>query len=383
MTVTLYPPAIERTTNQTTSAGGTTASHPEAETQVVLAGTPPTEAETHPSGEASGATSVDLPASLKTTDHTTSAGGFHNLRVWADSYADASAHEIVLANRFRQCDPAMYEDQLAAVTHAKKAIKKALLTEYRNAVPQPIRDWQKYHRGIGDHLLARLLGRIGHPRIAEPYHWEGTGTNRKLVADPPYERTVAQLWAYCGHGDPARKKRKGMTADEAFGLGSPDAKMLVWNLAVACMKQVPKVPLDGDGTDQKVDGDHGRLVGAEVHDPSQVRHEAQSTSAGVVILDSQCGFDTHRSDAVERVARGRCEAQKICGDPYLYRHIYELRRLQTHDRTHTTECVRCGPSGRPAPVGSPWSKAHQQADALRIVGKNLLRDLWIVAGQEG
>lgn len=382
MTVTLHPPAIDRSQPNVVTPGETTASHRGVETHSSPAGTPPTTSETQPRAGSSGATFVDPPARSSSTNHLAGAGGFHNLRVWADSYADASAHEIVLANRFRQCDPAMYEDQLAAVTHAKKAIKKALLAEYRNAVPQPIRDWQKYHRGIGDHLLARLLGRIGHPRIAEPYHWEGTGTNRKLVADAPYERTVAQLWAYCGHGDPARRKRKGMTADEAFALGSPDAKMLVWNLAVACMKQVPKVPLDGDGTDQTSGGDQGFIVGAEVHDPSYHPHESQTDLAGVVILDSHARGDTQSPRAVERVAHSGDETHEPGGDPYLYRHIYDLRRLQTHDRTHTNECARCGPSGRPAPVGSPWSKAHQQADALRIVGKNLLRDLWIVAGQE-
>ena len=40
------------------------------------------------------------------------------------------------------------------------------------------------------------------------------------------------------------------------------------------------------------------------------------------------------------------------------------------------ECKRCGPSGRPALPGSPWSDAHRHADALRVTGKEFLRLLW-------
>lgn len=62
-----------------------------------------------------------------------------------------------------------------------------------------------------------------------------------------------------------------------------------------------------------------------------------------------------------------------------YGDIYDLRRLITADRLHATDCVRCGPSGKPALTGSPWSKAHQHADALRIVSKEILRDLWLIS----
>ena len=58
---------------------------------------------------------------------------------------------------------------------------------------------------------------------------------------------------------------------------------------------------------------------------------------------------------------------------------YIDRRKATANRTHETVCVRCGPSGKPAAPGSPWSAAHQQADALRIVSKELLKQLWLAA----
>lgn len=63
----------------------------------------------------------------------------------------------------------------------------------------------------------------------------------------------------------------------------------------------------------------------------------------------------------------------------LYREVYDARKAATEDRAHATDCVRCGPSGKPAPAGSPWSAAHRHADALRITGKAILRDLWVEA----
>jgi hypothetical protein len=60
-----------------------------------------------------------------------------------------------------------------------------------------------------------------------------------------------------------------------------------------------------------------------------------------------------------------------------YRDIYVAAKAATEGKTHTTECVRCGPSGKPAQPGSPWNDGHRHAHALRIVGKELLRDMWL------
>lgn len=62
-----------------------------------------------------------------------------------------------------------------------------------------------------------------------------------------------------------------------------------------------------------------------------------------------------------------------------YRKVYEEARERYKDRTHESSCIRCGPSGAPALPGSPWSLAHQDAAALRLVGKRFLQDLWDVA----
>jgi hypothetical protein len=59
-----------------------------------------------------------------------------------------------------------------------------------------------------------------------------------------------------------------------------------------------------------------------------------------------------------------------------YREVYEKARAQYDGTLHPTLCVRCGPAGSPAPVGSSRSDGHLHAMALRRVAKEVLRDLW-------
>lgn len=261
-------------------------------------------------------------------------GAFDELRVFAECFADAQDVRIKVENRLRSGTiPAdVAADVLASQVHAEKLIGKEMVRAFKKAAPD-VYAWTKDTVGLGESTMARLLGTIGHPVIARPHHWERTdqssiddheglvGPSRVLVADEHYLRNVAKLWAYCGHGDPTRRKRKGMSQDDALALGSPQAKKLVWLLSVACIKQV------GTGTDHVLPGN-------------------QSV-----------------------IARRRSP----------YRDVYDARRLSTADRTHGTDCVRCGPSGNPAQVGTPWSDGHKHADATRIVGKMILKDLWLVA----
>jgi len=245
------------------------------------------------------------------------------LRVWAEMLHDHMTHRIASSNRAERAavDPETYRGHLDALLFTENELAKAMRKCYKRIAPPEIRAWQVETLGMGDHLVARLLGHMGHPVIAHPHHWEGTGAKRVLVADEPYRRTLGQLLQYAGHGAPGRAK-KGASAEDLFALGNPKLKMLVHLLAEAAVKaQVRKFPDAGDD-----------------FDPSS------------------------------RYALGRL------GDVYL------TARKDSAEKVHATDCVRCGPSGRPALVGSPWSKGHQQAHALRIVGKDILRQLWIVGG---
>lgn len=62
-----------------------------------------------------------------------------------------------------------------------------------------------------------------------------------------------------------------------------------------------------------------------------------------------------------------------------YRGVYDAAREQYADAIHHVDCVRCGPSGKPAVAGSPLSPGHQHARALRRISKEILRDLWLEA----
>lgn len=60
-----------------------------------------------------------------------------------------------------------------------------------------------------------------------------------------------------------------------------------------------------------------------------------------------------------------------------YRIIYDSARAKYQNALHPLDCPRCGPSGRPALKGSPLSDGHKHARALRIVSKEILKDLWV------
>ncbi|WP_280393126.1 hypothetical protein [Nocardia wallacei] len=62
-----------------------------------------------------------------------------------------------------------------------------------------------------------------------------------------------------------------------------------------------------------------------------------------------------------------------------YEAVYRQAREKYAAAVHSVECVRCGPKGKPAPVGSALSDGHKHARAVRLVAKEILKDLWIEA----
>lgn len=192
----------------------------------------------------------------------------------------------------------------ALVEMLAKAEHQAVLNLNKLLREHPLGPWIKQQKGVGEKTAARLLAVVG-----DPYLNMQTGEIR----------TVSQLWAYCGHGDPGRRKRKGMTQDELFALGNPTAKKRTWLIATAILKA-------GGGEEKAI----------------VLAPEGPASSASLAAT-------------------------------------YYARKSATEGREHAAECVRCGPSGKPALPGSPWSDAHRHADALRIVGKEFLRQLWLEA----
>jgi hypothetical protein len=251
-----------------------------------------------------------------------STDGWLELRLCADLFDRAQTERISTENIIRtplkggNVDPAFFTEHMNRLTTTEHQSKLMLRRCYKRVVPATIRAWETESTGIGLHLIARLLGRIGTPNIAIVHYWEGTGPTRTLMEEPARPRTIGQLWQLCGHGDPTRRMTKGMTAEQLAAVGNPHCKMIVHLLAESAIKE------PGRKIDELLDG-------------------------------------TAKGDA-----------------SWPYRIVYEHRRLVTVDRLHAGPCVRCGPSGKPALEGTPWSKGHQHGDGLRIVGKELLRDLW-------
>lgn len=255
-----------------------------------------------------------------------SSSGYAALRLLAEMFFDVQEFRKAAENKARSgtVDELIVTPVMQHYEQSEKLLSKALVKCFRQTVPPGVLTWQAEQLGIGEHLLARLLGAIGNPRVAAPKHWEGRGkTKRVLASDPSYERTVSQLWSYCGVGDPSRTLHKGITADELLARGNPRTKALVWNIAAACVKAGVRKDEDCDDSDGY-----------------DLKHRTGMSNYGALYLD---------------------------------------RRGQTIERVHAAECVRCGPAGNAAQPGTPWSPAHQHADALRIVGKEVLRDLWRAA----
>lgn len=226
--------------------------------------------------------------------------GWTELRIRAENFHDAQEARITVNNRADRggVDKAEYLPQIEATRSAEEAWKKFLLQQYRRTVPEHIRAWQAETPGVGEHTLARLLGHIGHPVFTTPHRWEGSGKDRMLLELEPMERRVSDLWSYCGHGDPTRKRRKGMTSEDAAKTGNPKAKVALRLLAYQAVRQIGGM-----------------------------------NKAGVTMPRSP------------------------------YRDVYEKRKAITAERA-SWEGTR---------------DAHRHEDALRIVGKEILRDLWKVA----
>ncbi len=251
----------------------------------------------------------------------TNPGSYAELRMWAEAFTDAQAARVAFENRERS---GTVETEAFAATvdlykEAEERLRKEMVACYKVTVPEGIRRWQEQTAGIGDSTLARLLGITGDPRMAYPRHWEGTGSERHLVDDPPHPRSISQLWRYCGHGPVKNRNVKG-DAKALMANGNPDAKMLVHLMAEA-----------------------------------QVKSNSKSGTG--------------------------------------YRHVYDAVKAKYRQRVHSAPCaggfsgslyVKCktGPDGAYAQAGDPFQPSHIAATALRLTGKEILRDLWLAAGDE-
>lgn len=189
----------------------------------------------------------------------------------------------------------------------------------------PLGPWVKATVGVGEKQAARLLAAIGDPYV-RPELVRADGT-----VEPSRPRTVSELWAYCGlHVLPASHTSAVTQTGPAGGnqTGHPGQSSTVAHIAAAGV--APK------------------------------RQKGQ-----------RANWSTLAKTRAYLVAESCIKKAKSPLRP-----VYDETRTKYADAVHQAPCVRCGPAGKPASVGSPLSDGHKHARAMRAVSKELLKQLW-------
>lgn len=113
-------------------------------------------------------------------------------------------------------------EAIAPVEQEKKQVERELVQEWKL---QPLYEWQQGIMGLGEHscaLTVALMG--GDPYVAYPLRRVGPKKQSRWVEEEPYVRTLGQLRAYCGYGDPERKRTTDMSQPDLLRLGKPILK---------------------------------------------------------------------------------------------------------------------------------------------------------------
>lgn len=223
----------------------------------------------------------------------------------------------------------LHEDdpEVAAVRTASEGLAalehQVILGLQRAMRKHPLGPWQKAQLGLGEKQLARLLAAVGDP------WWNA-------LHDRP--RTVSELWAYSGlHTLPVAgqidDRAQSADADNGGELpsGAPDQGAL-------------------DVQTQDIRGAARRKKGVRANWSTDAKTRAY-------LIAESCVKQTRSP----------------------YRAVYDARRAVTAEKIHDRACPQCNGAGKTEVIASPWRAGHQHADALRIVSKTVLRDLWVAA----
>lgn len=323
--------------------------HPSYETQDEVAPAPnlsdsQAASDTHSRTTAADPSSAGSHPLADTQGHTAPGGFLRDpvLGVLADVVDDLEAVRIANANRVRQLTRTATDSdgeergfgltldhpevaKLALTVTALEAAEKDAIKNLQRAMRQHLlAGFQKRHKGIGEKQLARLLAVIGDP------YWND------LYERP---RTVSELWAYCG-------------------------------------LHVIRTSSNG----HRPDGTHTvtAAAGTQPHTGSQTTFDTQRYGAPGVAPKRQRGQRSNWNEtARKRIWVIASAIPKFPGAHY--EQVYRTARTKYADTLHTVDCPRCGPAGKPALTGTPLSAGHQNARAIRIVAKEMLKDLWIEA----
>lgn len=258
-------------------------------------------------------------------------GNLATFRSAAEGLTDAIKARISTENRVKRGGGAVDATQAAVMVRIardqEEAYRRILLDIYQQMVPQHIQDWAKSIPGIASgELFPRILGVLGHPRIAIPYQWE----DKELVpAGEPFERSLRQLWQYAGCGDPETNPRSDI-------LGHSPTR------------------------DDKLRGGKRTTLRPLLFTFSSYLVRAHTRSEAVAGSRFYQVYTAAREEGAEK------------------RHY---RQCQNRKRPPMAP-NGCGTVAHPewGEPGSVWRPGHANAHAHRMVAKEFLRELWIISG---
>ena len=178
---------------------------------------------------------------------------YWQLRAAARNYYDAYRLVVKLGNRIGamaregHAEPLLNE-QLEAAKAGQDGTAKILVKLYRQVAPAPIVAFQQDTPGLGETMTARLVGEVGDFRTFTEAWWtEDPDGDEKRVLAIGEVRTcgVRDIYSFCGHGDPSRRRRKGMTAEDAAATGNPNAKMITFLITDFALRLTGKPDKNG------------------------------------------------------------------------------------------------------------------------------------------
>ncbi len=151
------------------------------------------------------------------------------LTIYADLLDDLERSRIATENRIRSLREvkglagSQEEERLDAIAMGLAEAERKTTNELRKAVKaHPLGEWIGAQIGVGEKQAGRLLGVLGDP-----------STRVDPETGEAIERTVSQLWSYCGYGDAKlQARRRGEKANWNATL-----KMRAFLIAESCIKQ--------------------------------------------------------------------------------------------------------------------------------------------------
>jgi hypothetical protein len=193
---------------------------------------------------------------------------YWQLKAAAANYTDATRTTTRITNRLKALqreglfDPSL-QAQLERAEDGRNESARILKKLYRQCAPPAIVKFQGETQGLGDLLMAQLIGICGDLVSYTEAWWEANDEafsqhdpdsqddrekkpeKRVLVTGAVLQLGVRELWQYCGHGDASARRRRGASQEDQFAAGHPVAKTVAHEMAVRALYKTGKPDKNG------------------------------------------------------------------------------------------------------------------------------------------